>query len=114
MSFRHSTIDHCTIKHKATGEEISTGKKNFKHVLIDVFATMPIPLLCQVTNFNLSKKYDMHGEKGYYWNEQLGLSIQGKDATATMREIVRLVELNEYSLDIVLKLFDGSRVRISR
>ena len=114
MSFTHSTIVHCIVKHTTNGQAIiSTDRTKFRQVLKDVFAAMPRPLLRQVTTFNLNP-INMHGVNGYQWSEPLGLSIQGKDATSTLREIVRLVELNQYSLEVVVELREGNRVRIMR
>ena len=114
MSFAHSTLVHCIVQHTTNGQAIiSTDRTKFRHVLTDVFAAIPMPLLRQVTTFKMEPT-NMHGVNGYQWCEPLGLSIQGKDATSTLREIVRLVELNQYSLEVVVELRSGDRVRVMR
>jgi hypothetical protein len=110
LSFTHSKIIQCTIQHTKT---ISANRTKYRQILADVFGAMPWPWLRDNTSFNIELT-DKHGVAGYNWNEELGMSIQGKDATGTLKEIVHFVELNKYSMDIVIELASEETVRIVR
>lgn len=45
-----------------------------------------------------------NGEKGYNWNSDINISFQGKDSNGTIKEIINMVKLNNYSLNISIKL----------
>ena len=48
-------------------------------------------------NFKLSKE---NGEKGYNWEPLINISFQSKDSDKTMKEIIKMINLNNYSIDI--------------
>jgi len=64
---------------------------------------MPTQKILQNTNMNI-KLTNENGIKGYSFYPELNLSIQGKDAKGTLREIINLVKLNNYKIDIYIKL----------
>ena len=48
---------------------------------------------------------------GYKWCPILNLSIQGKDSTHTMKEILNMIKLNSYSIKITIKLKTGAIIK---
>ena len=57
----------------------------------------------KITEFNM-KKTNENGLNGYKWYPELNLSIQGKDATYTMKEILNMIKVNNYSIKITIQL----------
>lgn len=111
MMFTYSKIVQSTIKKtdsKPTPTIVSNGRTSYRSVLLDVFASLPRPL---PTHFKVLTG-NMHGVNGYQWCKELDLSIPSKSATDTLREVVRLVQCNKYSLDMEIELQSGERIRI--
>jgi len=71
---------------------------------------MPIQRVLQTTTFNM-KLRDENGENGYNWCKRLNLSIQSRDARLTMREIINMIKLNGYSIDILIKLENNNIIK---
>ena len=42
---------------------------------------------------------DENGKYGYQWIKKLKLSYQYKDANGTMKEILNMIKINNYSID---------------
>ena len=65
----------------------------------DIWKSMPIQKILQTTNFNM-KLTKEDGKNGYTWCQELKLSIQNKDSKYTMKEILNMVKVNNYSIKI--------------
>lgn len=110
MSFSYSKIVRSTIRMKGQPTTVvSNGQTSYRSLLIDVFASMPQPLS---TRFKVVPD-NMHGVNGFQWCEKLGVSLPSKSATDILREVVRLVHENQYSLHLVIELQSGERVKIA-
>jgi len=94
-----SKIIQCIIN---TEDRVISNNK-YSSVLTDIWSEMPAQKILQNTTFNL-KLTDEKGEKGYNWNDRIKMSYQSKDANGTMKEIVKMVKLNNYTMDISIKL----------
>ena len=99
---------NCLLKSKIIQCIINTedrviSNKRYLSVLTDVWSEMPTQKILQNTTFNF-KLTDEKGEKGYKWIDKIKMSCQGKDANSTMKEIVDMVKLNNYTMDISIKL----------
>ena len=55
------------------------------------------------TKFNY-KLGNQNGERGFDYYPDLGISIQLKDSNNTMKEIIHMVKLNNYNMDISIEL----------
>jgi hypothetical protein len=74
---------------------------SYRNILIHVFKKMNKEDILKHSSFNFKEEevYD-----GYHWCEDIQLSFQNKDAKNTLKEIIRLCELNKYVLFIQIKL----------
>jgi hypothetical protein len=100
----HSIILKCSImNNKNNVNEIITNKTKFFSILIDIWKTIPIQKILQNTTFNM-KLTNEKGLNGYKWNPELKLSIQCKDSNNTLKEIINMIKINNYSFDIKIKL----------
>jgi hypothetical protein len=73
---------------------------------------MPTQKILQNTNMNI-KLTDENGKKGYIFYPELNLSIQGKDANGTLKEIINLVKINNYKFDIYIRLETNELINYS-
>ena len=65
--------------------------------------------ILQNTTFNC-KLTNEKGLNGYDWNKDLNMSIQGKNANLTMIEIINMIKLNKYNMDISITLIEGKEI----
>ena len=100
INIKKSKIQECIIKNNNV--TIST-KTNYRSILNDIWKTIPTQKILQHTTFNM-KLTNENGEKGYNWNSDINISFQGKDSNGTIKEIINMVKLNNYSLNISIKL----------
>ena len=98
-----SKILDCIVKN---GEEIISNRTKYKGILIDIWKSMPTQKILQTTTFNM-KLTNEHGINGYNWCSELNLSIQNKDATYTMKEVLNMIKLNNYRIKISIRLGTG-------
>lgn len=98
---RGSKIEECIIKKK--GENISTNRKSFRSVLIDIWKIMSAQKILQNTTFCL-KLTDENGKKGFTWCGDINMSFQNKDALGTLKEIIHMVKVNKLTIHLSIKL----------
>ena len=84
-----------------------SDKKKYRQILIEIWKTMPTQKILQNTTFNF-KLTEEKGEKGYDWCKDINMSFQGKDATGSVKEIINMIHLNKYALDISVKTEEGT------
>jgi hypothetical protein len=108
VNFANSKIENCIIN----GEIISNNNKKFIRILIDIFRTMDKEQILQKTSFRI--KLDNYTLEGYNWCLDLKLSIQRKEASATLKEIIKLVDINNYIIYIKIKLVTGDVIQYGK
>jgi hypothetical protein len=114
MSFAHSKIVRCTIQTITNANEadtVSSMRTRYRSVLIDIYTSLSWSELKAQTRFKVLAG-NMYGVNGYQWCKELDASVQNKSATDTLREIVRLVRINKYSLDMMVELPGGETVMV--
>ena len=99
----HSTIEECVIKKEE--ENIST-KTSYRSVLVDIWKSMPTQKILQTTTFNLKSTIE-NGENSYKWCDDIQMSFQNKDAKGTLKEILNMVKVNNFSINLTIKLKTG-------
>jgi len=72
-----------------------------------MYKIIPTNIILQNTTFNISLKEDFEGTKGYKWFSEIGLSVQRKDANGTLKEIMNMIRINKFKIDIGIKLSNG-------
>ena len=95
-NLRGSTITECKINN------INNDIKKYKKLLIYLYSTTDIEIILRNTILNISQQeiYD----KGFEYYNQLGLSIQGADARRTLKEIINIIKIKNYSMELKIKL----------
>jgi len=105
--FTSSSIIHCKIMNKE--EIISNNKTKYRQVLDEIWVKMPAQKILQTTTFNM-KLTNENGKSGYIWCPKINMSIQNKDAKGTLKEIIHMVKINGYNIDISIKLKSGKMI----
>lgn len=100
---KSSKILNCIVKN---GEEIISNKTKYRSILTDVWKSMPTQKILQTTTFNI-KLTNENGIDGYIWSPELKLSIQNKETKYTMKELLNMIKVNNYSIQISIQLVTG-------
>ena len=95
-----SEILKCVVKN---GEEIISDETGYQPILNRIWESMSTQKILQTTTFNM-KLTNENGLNGYKWNSKLNLSIQGKNANKCMKEILNMIKVNNYSINITIRL----------
>ena len=89
---------------------ISENRKKYQTVLKDIWSTMRKEFLLDNTTYNM-REIDENNEDIINESDlsrviitNLSVSIRGKDAKGAIKEIIKLVKLNNYSIEMYLKL----------
>ena len=107
ISLGKSNITSCIVK---KGDDIISSSQKYRTILNDIWKTMPTQLILQNTTFNM-KLTDEKGLNGYNWDDTIKLSIQSKDSNGTMKEIIKMLKINNYNIVIHIKLEDGAEIK---
>lgn len=100
MGLNKSCIEECLI---SKGDVHISNKKKYRGVLVDIWASMPTQKILQTTTFNF-KLTNEYGNLGYSWCDDIRMSFQDKDATKTLKEIINMVNVNNLTIRLSIKL----------
>lgn len=92
------------------GDIVSDNKK-FRGILVDIWKTMEKQDILDNTTFTF-KYGNKRGVKGYNFCEGINMSFQNRDSNATLKEILRMVKLNNLAIYLSIKLENGDIVHI--
>jgi hypothetical protein len=103
QNLRKSNIIDCKINN------VNIDIKKYKKLLIYLYSITDIEIILQNTILNIlqEEKYD----KGFEYYNQLGLSIQGADARRTLNEIINIIKIKNYSMELKIKLTNEEIIR---
>ena len=95
-NLRGSTITECKINN------VNNDIHKYKKLLINLYSTTDIETILQNTILNISREeiYD----RGFEYYDQLDVSIQGADARRTLKEIINITKIKNYSMELKIKL----------
>lgn len=103
QNLRKSNIIECKINN------VNIDIKKYKKLLIYLYSTTDTEIILQNTILNISQEeiYD----KGFEYYNQLSLSIQGADARRTLKEIINIIKIKNYSIELKIKLTNDEIIR---
>ena len=87
------------------GDIVSDNKK-FRGILVDIWKTMEKQDILDNTTFKF-KSGNKRGLKGYKWFEPINMSFQNKDSNKTLKEILNMVKVNNFAIDLSITLKTG-------
>ena len=98
---RGSSIVECKINNETL--EI----KKYHTLLLYIYSNTYVETVLQNTILNISQQ-EIY-EKDFTYYDYLKLSIQGAEARRTLKEIINMVRINNYTMRIVIKLKNGEK-----
>jgi hypothetical protein len=108
INLTNSNIIDCIITDN-DNEIIPLPNNTYLRILISIYRTLPASFILQNTTFNI-KLTNESGRRGYTWHPEINMSIQGKDSNGTFKEIIRMINLNNYKIDIKIDLFNNEKI----
>ena len=99
---KHSVIEKCLVKND--NETITTSDR-YLRILRDILKHIPLEKIIGTTTFNV--KEVPYTEKGYIWCPEFQLSIQGKDAKNTLKEIIHMCKIHKFTIEIKIRIESG-------
>ena len=106
LNLSNSKINYCIITD--IDEEIISNSNKYFRILIDIYKSLSASFILQNTTFNI-KLTNEAGNRGYNWCPEINMSVQGKNSNGTLKEIIKLITLNNYKIDIEIELADGTK-----
>ena len=107
--FKKDLVDNSLLECKINNEVVNVRLK-YASLLKYILLTMPTETILEHTRLNM-----VRGEKkvkGYRYNEDLGLSIQGVDGPKTLKEVFNMARVKGLSLLLKIKLNTGNIVHV--
>ena len=98
IDFTFSKIKMCIVKNK---EIIISNHTNYNHIFCDILDTMTKEIILEKLCY--TKESDKKKE-GYYWSSKHKIEWRGKDASSALKEILKIIKINEYSIELSIKL----------
>jgi hypothetical protein len=108
LNLTNSNIIDCIITDN-DNEIVPLLNNTYRRILISIYRTLPASFILQNTTFNI-KLTNESGYRGYTWHPEINMSIQGKDSNGTFKEIIRMINLNNYKIDIKIDLFNNEKI----
>ena len=110
----NSKINYCIITDADADDEVISNsikyrKIKYSKILIDIYKYLPASFILQNTTFNI-KLTNENGNRGYTWYSEINMSVQGKDSNGTFKEIIKMINLNNYKIDIEIELSNGESI----
>jgi len=102
-NLRGSTIVECKINNN------NNNIHKYKKLLIYLYSITDIKTILQNTILNISQEEKY--EKGFEYYNQLGVSIQGADARRILKEIINIIKIKNYSMELKIKLKNDDIIR---
>jgi ferredoxin-fold anticodon binding domain-containing protein len=98
----NSKINYCIITDADADNEVISNSIKYSKILIDIYKYLPASFNIKLTNEN--------GNRGYTWYSEINMSVQGKDSNGTFKEIIKMINLNNYKIDIEIELSNGESI----
>ena len=103
-NLRGSTIVECKINNNN-----NNNIHKYKKLLIYLYSITDIKTILQNTILNISQEEKY--EKGFEYYNQLGVSIQGADARRILKELINIIKIKNYSMELKIKLKNDDIIR---
>jgi hypothetical protein len=102
-NLRGSTITECKINN------VNNDIHKYHKLLINLYSTIDIETILQNTTLHILQE-EIH-DRGFRYYTNLGVSIQGADARRTLKEIINIIKIKNYSMELKIKLKNDDIIR---
>ena len=114
LNFTHSEIQKCEIRNR-NGDLISDNI-TYRGICRDIWKSMKTTKMIKHTTFNYKNLIEQKEPigNGFKWCKEAGLYIQDKDANRTILEILNMVNVQRYTIEISIQLKDSDKKDIKK
>ena len=106
-----SSIEECIINNDIL-EKYNYNKYKYAKILMYLYSKTDSQTIIDKTTLNISTdSLYINGYKGYNYNEDLKLSIQGADANKILKEIIHFIKILNYKMELKIKLKDNEIIK---
>ncbi len=105
-NFKFSNIQSCVIDNQ------KPKRLSYRNILITILQKMNKKDILSKSLFNFNEQ-KVNEKKNYHWCEEIGLSMQNKGSSDTLKEIIRLCKMKEFSLLLKIQLNSNEIIEIS-
>lgn len=119
---QHNLIINCNEKtifeKNLRGSKITSCKFNNFYICINKYKKIQMFLYSLterniiINNSVLNVIQEIKNDKGYKYYDKLGFSIQGADATMTLKEIINICKLKNFNIELEIKLENNENIKI--
>ena len=102
-NLRGSIILECKINN------VNNDINKYKKLLINLYSTTDIEIILKNTILNISQQ-EIY-EKGFEYYTNLGVSIQCADARRILKEIINIIKIKNYNMELKIKLKNNEVIR---
>ena len=103
LDLRRTTIIECVVKKKSSSTIISSNKTTYWGVLVDILQSIPKDKLKKTTRVKFMLTNEC-GTNEYYWYPKLGMSLQTMYIGQIMKELLYMLKINNYTINLSIKL----------
>jgi hypothetical protein len=105
----NSKINYCIITDINADNTVISNSNKYNRILIDIYKYLPASFILQNTTFNI-KLTNENGNRGYHFYSEINMSVQNKDSNGTFKEIIKMINLNNYKIDIGIELSNNEKI----
>jgi len=86
---------------------------NYTKLLKFIWKQIPINKIIQNTIFNIKLSNEsIDGDSNYNWNDDLNFAYQPRNTNKTIKEIIHMCKLNNFSLELLIKLENDNTINL--
>ena len=101
-SFTKSEIIYCSIKNR---NKVITEKIKYQAIIVEIWKSMLLQDVLKHTTYNI--KTSKEEKRNYMFNKDMQIYFQSKDSNGAIKEIINLVKINNFKINIQIKLQNG-------
>ena len=105
----NSRISYCIITDTDVDNTVISNSNKYNRILIDIYKNLPTSFILENTTYNI-KLINENRDRGYIWYSEINMSFQLKNANSTFKEIIKMIKLNNYKIDIGIKLSNKEKI----
>ena len=104
-----SEIIYCIITDTNFDNKVISNSNKYNRILIDIYKNLPTSFILENTTYNI-KLINENRDRGYRWYSEINMSFQLKNANSTFKEIIKMIKLNNYKIDIRIELSNKEKI----
>tara|TARA_Y100000389_G_C17435478_1_gene505256 strand:+ start:738 stop:1298 length:561 start_codon:yes stop_codon:yes gene_type:complete len=113
IDIKGSKILECIIKDSEGTIILNKKNSSFRSILIHIWKQIGQEKILKQSTFNF-KLPNEQTTSSYNWCNDINMSFQNKDADKTLKEILNIIKLNMFTINLSIKLTTGKIIHYNR